>query len=95
MSDPSILFVKPKAIGRQDKEVLREAGVIVVEVADPTAVKFVRAGLEVDGGAILKAAATAIANEGVTTGTAKELFGKAMCAAIEAAYPSPPREVER
>lgn len=92
MSDPSILFVKPKAISRQDKAALQETGVIVVEIDDPTSMKFVRPRLEVDGGAILKAAATAISNEGLTTGTAKELFGKAMCAAIEAAFPSPPRD---
>lgn len=92
MSDPSILFVKPRAISSKDKKVLQSAGVIVVEVDDPASAKFVRAGTEVDGGAILKAAAYAIANAGHANGTAKELFGNAVCAAIEAAYPSPPRE---
>lgn len=87
MSDPSILFVKPKAISRQDKKVLQEAGVIVIEIDDPSSAKLVRAGVDVDGGAILKAAAHAIANAGYANGTAKELFGNAVCAAIEAAYP--------
>ena len=52
-----------------------------------TSARFVRAGVEVDGGAILKAAAYAIANAGTANGTSKELFGKAMCAAIDAARP--------
>lgn len=92
MSEPSILFVKPKAISAKDKKALQGAGVVVVEIDNPASAKLVRAGAEVDGGAILKAAAHAIANAGYTNGTAKELFGEAVCAAIEATFPSPPRE---
>ena len=95
MSDPSILFVKPKAISQRDKKALQGAGVIVVEIDDPTSAKLVRAGTEVDGGAMLNAAAYAIANAGYANGNAKELFGKAVCAAIEATFPSPPRDGER
>lgn len=89
MSDPTILFVKPKAISSKDKKTLQAAGVIVVEIDDPASAKLVKAGTELDGGAILRAAASAIRNAGLNTGSARELFGKAMCAAIENAAPTP------
>jgi len=82
MAEPSILFVKPKAISFKDKRTLSQAGVIVIEIENPADAKFVRAGTELSGGALLQAAAEAIAS---TTGynSPREAFGKAVCAAIE------------
>ena len=60
MSDPSILFVKPGAISAEDKSTLKESGVIVVEIGDPSAVKFIKASTELSGGDILRAACEAI-----------------------------------
>jgi hypothetical protein len=82
--DPSILFVKPKAISTKDKEALHDAGVIVVEVDDPSAVKLVRPVAEIEGGEILRAAARAIATAGTLAGTAREIFAKELCEAIQA-----------
>ena len=82
--DPSILFVKPKAISLRDKKALKEAGVIVIEIDDPDSARLVKAGVEIEGGALLRAAADAIMNASITTGTPRELFGKAVCAAIQA-----------
>jgi hypothetical protein len=60
MTDPAILFVKPKAISRDDKAALQKAGVIVVEIADPHAVNFVRPHAELSSGTLLHCAAEAI-----------------------------------
>lgn len=60
MNDPPILFVKPRAISKADKAILKEAGVIVIEVANPADVKFTRAHAEISGSALLTAALRAI-----------------------------------
>lgn len=82
MADPSILFVKPAAISDKDKRALKSAGVIVVEIDDPQNAKFVRAGVELEGGAILHAAARAIADTGYGNDV-KAAFGRAVCEAIK------------
>lgn len=60
MEDPAILFVKPKAIKAGDKTALRRAGVIVIEVANPADMRFVRAHAELTGSEMLTAAMKAI-----------------------------------
>lgn len=59
-ADPPILFVKPGAIQKRDKSALSKAGVIVVEVDDPNAIKFVRAGAEISTTEMLCLAAKAL-----------------------------------
>lgn len=81
MSDPTILFVKPKAISQRDKKALQGAGVVVVEVEDPQSVRLLKANTELDGSAILRAAAKAISESGYQTDV-KSAFGKALCAAL-------------
>jgi hypothetical protein len=76
--DPAILFVKPKAISQRDKKLLRDAGVIVVEIDNPSDVKFTRAGTEISGSAMLLAAAKAIPQSDFC----KKAFAEAMCEAI-------------
>lgn len=85
MSDPVILFVKPNAISPRDKKALSTAGVIVVEVDDPQAVKLVRASVELDGGALLRAAAQAMTHvrAGAYASDVREAFAKAICAALD------------
>lgn len=58
--EPTIMFVKPGAVSADDRATLLEAGIIVVQIDDPQAVKLVRAGVEVEAGALLNAAARAI-----------------------------------
>lgn len=82
MNDPAILFVKPKAISQRDKKLLREAGVIVIEIENVADAKFIRAGMEIGSSDMLIAASNAIANCG--SGYAKQLFADAICAAIDA-----------
>jgi hypothetical protein len=82
VSDPTILFVKPAAISDKDKRALKSAGVIVVEIDDPQNAKFVRAGVELDSGSILHAAAKAI-SETPHMNDVKSAFGRAICEAIK------------
>ena len=78
--DPTILFVKPKALKPADKKALREVGIIVVEIADPSAVKFVRAGTELSSTQLLSIAAKVI--HSATYDGPKIAFGKAVAAAL-------------
>lgn len=82
MADPSILFVKPKAISHGDKKLLRDAGILIVEIDDPQNAKFVRAQSELSGSDLIRAAMIAI-RKGCSTNT-KLAFSDAVCAAIEA-----------
>ncbi len=79
--DPAILFVRPQSISADDKARLERAGVIVVHVDDPQAVKLVRASAELPGSELLSIAAKAIAEQGVA-GT-REAFGRMVCDAIQ------------
>lgn len=81
MSDPAILFVKPKAISAKDKKALGAAGVIVVEVEDPSAVKFTRAAAELSSGDMLRIAAKTIRENGL--GSTREAFARLICLALE------------
>lgn len=87
MTDATVLFVKPGAVKPGDKGRLAKAGVIVVEIEDPSAVKMIRAQQELSHGAILAAAAHAIGHTPYS-GDVKAYFGAALCAAIEAAHPA-------
>lgn len=60
MSDVAVLFAKPGSVKPADKRALSKAGIIVVEVADPADVKFVRAATELPAGDLLAAAASAV-----------------------------------
>lgn len=81
MSDPAILFVKPKAISQRDKKALQTAGVIVVEVDDVNNVKFTRAAVEISSSEMLGAAMSAIAaHAGEQT---KSAFIKALAVILE------------
>lgn len=85
MSEPSILFVKPKAINARDKKTLSAAGVIVIEVENVADVKFTRpssSAPELPNSALLHAASKAIAD--YPHDGPKTLFGLAICAAIQA-----------
>lgn len=93
MSDPSILFVKPKTISTKDKKVLQGAGVIVVEIDDPASVKFVRAGTELDSSEMLMAACQAISKS--SWDEVRVRFARAICAAVESAKRPSPLSVER
>ncbi len=83
MADPAILFVKPAAISAEDKQTLRDAGIIVIEIKNLSDAKFVRPHSDLDGSDLLRAAAKAISESSYNV-SAKEAFGRAMCAAITA-----------
>lgn len=70
--EPSVLFVKPGAIKPNDKGRLFKAGVIVVEVDDPTAINWVRPSNvvpveELSHGELLFALAKASLDSGYTS----------------------------
>lgn len=60
MTDPAILFIKPKAISASDKKALRAAGVVVVEIDNPADAKFIRATTEMSTSDLLRCAAKAL-----------------------------------
>lgn len=91
MSDPSILFVKPKAISRADKKLLQTSGIVVVEIDDPANAKFIRAGAEISAGQMLAIACETIAN--VSGSISRDAFGMAVCKAIIAAAGDHPKGV--
>ena len=86
MSDPAILFIKPKAITAKDKKALQTIGVVVVEVEDPHAVNFVRPHADLNGSELLACAAEAM-SKNTWSDESKKYFGGAICKAILAKQP--------
>lgn len=84
MTDPTVMFVKPGAIAQRDKNTLRKAGVIVIEIENPQDAKFIRAGAEVSAGGLLVAAVGAIRDHG--GGTINAAFTAAVANLIQASY---------
>lgn len=80
MSDPTILFVKPKAISQRDKKMLSNAGVLIVEIDDPASAKFVRAAAEVSSTEMLAADCAVIYDQSSTA--TRENFAKAICQVV-------------
>jgi hypothetical protein len=78
MSEPTILFVKPGAISEEDKSALREAGVIVVSIDDPTSVRLVQAGRDLPTSALLAAAGKAVQASEYSQQTFGNAVGKAL-----------------
>ena len=72
--DPCILFVKLPAIKQADKKMLSGAGIYVIEVADPTAVNFVRASAQVQTTDMLAAYAKSV--KSVKAGAHRNLKAK-------------------
>lgn len=77
--DPTIMFVKPSAISADDKAALQRAGVIVIEIENPQDAKLVRAGVELEAGTLLRAAAQAI----MRSEYSQKAFGVAVTEAID------------
>lgn len=75
MPDPAIIFLKPGAISKQDRNMLRKEGVLVVEIDDPSSVKFVRAHAEMSSSDMLRAAMRAVTYGGSRV---KEVFTNAI-----------------
>lgn len=92
MSETAVLFAKPSAVRPSDKAALRRAGVIVVEVEDPSDVRFVRAegflgAQELPHGDVLAAAAKAISR---ASGFATDYFGEELAKALIARHAKDP-----
>ena len=84
MTEPAVLFVKPGAVKPSDKTALRKAGIVVVEVEDPNAVKFIvpqRLPSELTPTDLLMAAISAVVGGGET-----QRFGAAVANLIKAAH---------
>jgi hypothetical protein len=93
MTEAAVLFVRPGAVRASDKGALRKVGVVVVEVADPHDVRFVRAegfngAHELPHGDLLVAAAKAIQADD-SYGHVKQAFADALAAALIARHGSP------
>jgi len=77
--EPTIMFVRPGAITGDDKATLKGIGVVVIEIDNPQDVKLVRAGVELEAGALLNAAAKAIHKSSYS----EVAFGNLVAEAIE------------
>ncbi|MEM8801100.1 MAG: hypothetical protein AAGF55_01045 [Pseudomonadota bacterium] len=84
MSDVQVMMLPPGSISKADREELRSAGIVVVEIENPSSVRFVRAGYEVETSDLLSCAASAISEQSYDTPNAKELFGKALAHMLSA-----------
>lgn len=62
MTDPTICIVKSGAISSDDKNALREAGMIVIECDNPSDIRFTKAAVDVEADLILSAAMEAVAD---------------------------------
>src|SRR5690348_9953865 len=64
MSDPVLLIAKLGQLNDQDRSMLREAGIVVLEVQRPEEVRLVRPQPELDSGEILRAAMRVVKKSG-------------------------------
>lgn len=76
--DPAILFIKPNAISPADRTTLATAGILVIEIDDPSSVKFTRAGMDIPQNGLLAAASKAIRHSKAAT----EVFGNSIALLI-------------
>lgn len=65
--ETSILVTKPKQLNASDKEVLRKAGVIVIEAEDTQSIRFIKPNAEISGSDMFRAAMAGIARGNDTT----------------------------
>lgn len=81
--EPTLLFVKPGALSQDAKDAIKEIGVTAIEIDSPLEVKFVRAGQELSGSAMLTCAMKAILSQktGYSSNVTEE-FGHAIAEAI-------------
>lgn len=80
MSEPTVLFVKPKTISAADRVRLSKIGVTVIETDDPSSCKLVRPVPELAGGEILRAAARTLLH--ASSDYVRSTFAKNICDAI-------------
>lgn len=83
MSDVSVMFVKPNAINNDDKEALRKAEIIVIEIDNPQDAKFVRASAELSTTDMLLCATRTIRK--CNSDATRAAFARAICEALETA----------
>lgn len=84
MADTQILVVKPKTLTAADKKLLREAGVVCIEAADPTTVRLLSTeGPPMGCNDMFYAAIQAIAGDRYSDNTSKAFTSHmaAMCKA--------------
>lgn len=81
MNDPTILIVPPQNLSAKDKRDLAKAGVIVLEMEDPTQARLIRAHAELSSTDLLGAAAEAISKD--ANSASRQLFAKAVCGLLE------------
>lgn len=87
MSEVTLLPIKPGTMTDADKTILREAGVIVVEHENPSELKLLRPGIEIESSTILVCAMKALAKSGQITDTGvlqRETFTKLLGEALSA-----------
>ena len=80
-ADPTLLVLKPGAISLEDKEVATRAGIIVIEVDDPSSVRLLKANAEISGSDMLRAAMKAL-YEGDSIDGARRHFALNIAATI-------------
>ena len=83
-----ILVVKPKSLTAADKKLLRDAGVVCIEAADPSQVRLIQPeGRALSGDELFYAAMKALATEG-GSGSHK-VFAQTVCRMVEQHFQEP------
>ncbi|ULQ45835.1 hypothetical protein JN531_012065 [Flagellatimonas centrodinii] len=83
--EPNLLPVKPGTLSPQDRETLREAGVIVIEHEHPEELRLLRASTELSASEMLECAAKALLHHGDHYNRGhdqRQMFAKLLCEAI-------------
>lgn len=84
-----ILVVKPKSLTSGDKKLLRAAGVVCIEAADPSSVRLIQSeGSVVPGDELLYAAMKALRDQGGSG--AKAVFTDTVARLVEQRLQEPP-----
>lgn len=66
MAEPTLLPVRPGTISDEDRALLRDFGVIVIEHENPEELRLIQPGVEIDAGTMLTSALAALARVGDT-----------------------------
>lgn len=78
MNEPTLLPVKPGSLSAEDKAMLREAGVIVIEHESPETLRLLRPWADVDSSQMLMCAMNALCDENVGSQAARSTFTKGL-----------------
>lgn len=78
MTEPTLLPVRPGSLSAEDKALLREAGVIVIEHESPETLRLLRPWVDVDSSQMLMCALNALCDENTGSQAARSTFTRGL-----------------